>query len=768
MRQNRSLRPLPMARDLGSFGRFVLRGAWIVVIATIALAALHSIFGLGGHALDTPIRDLASSVVYVVVTVIVWLRVLTVEEARGPWTTLAVGITLYAAGNVVWVGWLQGLPNPPIPSIADALWLSLYPLAYLGITRLAITGARRVPASIWLDGIIAGLGMSAVGAMFVLRPVFDAATGPAAAVATNLAYPIADVTLLALVLGVSAIRGWRFDVAWVTIGGGFMVLAAADVLYLLHVASGGLEATMTANLFYMLGVALLAAAAWQRPMPVPRPSADRWSALLVPGAAFAGALFLLVFDHFEQLAPLAFGLAVLTLVATLARTAFTFRDVRALASTRRQALTDDLTTLPNRRLFRKRLDQAIDEARLSDASCALLVIDVDRFKELNDTLGHQAGDLVLSQVGARLAGTLRGTDTVARIGGDEFALVLRAPVDEQGALRVADAVTEAMARPFVVDDVSLHVAVSAGIALFPQHGEDADDLQRRADVAMYRAKAMHTGRESYEREFDAGPGNRLALAGDLRTALARGQIDVHFQPVADARTRRVTGVEALARWSHPLHGPIGPDVFVPIAEETGLARELTHHVLGVALDHCRCWRDRHLDLRVSVNLSAPDLHDSGLPQQVLEALASRGLPTDALVLEVTETSVLADPVRICSVLTRLGEMGIGLSLDDFGTGYSSLTHLKTLPVGEVKIDRSFVADMATDSVDEAIVGSTIHLAHILDMRVVAEGVEDEVTWERLANLGCDLVQGYALSRPVPADELEDALRVLGSAPAHAA
>jgi diguanylate cyclase (GGDEF)-like protein len=760
-----ALRLLPLARGLGPAGRRVLATAWILLLATMGLAALHTLFGVGGKTLHAPIRDLASSVAYVLVAVIVWMRVLAVGAARTPWIVLATGITLYGAGNVLWVSWLQALPEPPIPSLSDGLWLSLYPLAYIGVVKLALTGVRRVSAGVWLDGLIAGLGICAIGATLVFRPVLDAATGPAQAVATNLAYPIADLILVALVLGLSAVRGWRFDVAWAAIGGGFMILAAADVIYLLQVASGALESSMVANLFYMLGVALLAAAAWQRPSPAPRPLVERWSVLIVPGAAFAGALALLVVDHFDQLHPLAFGLAILTLAASLVRTALTFRDVRALATTRRQALTDDLTALPNLRLFRIRLDQAIDEARDSGGSCALLVIDADRFKELNDTLGHQAGDIVLRQIAPRLSEGLRAIDTVARIGGDEFGLVLRGPIDEQGAVAVADAVRAAMERPFVVGDLSLHMPVSIGIALYPEHGDRAGELQRRADVAMYRAKSMGTGRESYQSEFDAGLRDRLTLVGDLKTAIGRGEIEVHYQPVADAHTRRVAGVEALARWCHDVHGPIGPDVFVPLAEEAGLARDLTRHVLGVALDQCRSWRDRGFGTRVSVNLSAPDLHDSALPDQVFEALTSRGLPAELLVLEITETSVLTDPVRISRNLARLAEMGIGLSLDDFGTGYSSLTRLKTLPVGELKIDRSFVADMATDPADAAIVGSTIQLAHSLHMRVVGEGVEDERTWRQLAELGCELVQGYALSRPMPAGELEPMLReVRGSVP----
>jgi diguanylate cyclase (GGDEF)-like protein/PAS domain S-box-containing protein len=422
------------------------------------------------------------------------------------------------------------------------------------------------------------------------------------------------------------------------------------------------------------------------------------------------------------------------------------------------ALHDALTGLPNRALFVDRLSQALERVRRGGGPFAVFFLDVDRFKVVNDRLGHLAADGVLVALARRLEGCVRAGDSVARLGGDEFALVLRTPIDERGALKVGETALRTMARPFVTEELSVHVAASIGIALFPDHGTDAEELMRRADVAMYRAKTLHSGCELYAPDWDADARYRRTLVTDLGHAIRGGNIRVHFQPIAEAASRRVTGVEALARWSHPEHGSIPPGEFVPIAEEASLARDLTRHVLAQALDQCRRWRDGSIDVSVRVNLTATDLHDASLPQEVAAALAARALPPEALVLEVTENSVLTDPLRIGKVLARLRELGVGLALDDFGTGYSSLTHLKTLPVGEVKIDRSFVADMATDAIDGAIVGSTIDLAHSLGMRVVAEGVEDERTWERLAELGCDLVQGYALSRPVPATELEAVLR----------
>jgi EAL domain-containing protein (putative c-di-GMP-specific phosphodiesterase class I) len=270
---------------------------------------------------------------------------------------------------------------------------------------------------------------------------------------------------------------------------------------------------------------------------------------------------------------------------------------------------------------------------------------------------------------------------------------------------------------------------------------------------MYSAKSLRTGREVYAPEQDRHSRDHLALLSAVGEALSTGEIDVEFQPKADASTRAVIGVEALARWRSPVHGAVRPDVFVPLAEQAGLARALTRHVLGRALAQCRAWRDTGRDLTVAVNLTTSDLHDSALPQEIESALTTAGVPPEALVLEITERAVLSNPERIGDVLARIGEMGVGLSLDDFGTGYSSLTHLKTLPVSELKIDRSFVGQMETDPADAAIVGSTIQLAHSLGMRVV----EDEETWGRLAAFGCEIVQGYVLSPARPAAELEELL-----------
>lgn len=407
--------------------------------------------------------------------------------------------------------------------------------------------------------------------------------------------------------------------------------------------------------------------------------------------------------------------------------------------------------MPNRILLHDRLKQAIQLGRRESKSAALLLLDLDRFKEINDTLGHDYGDVLLKQVATRLQGVLREVDTVARLGGDEFALLLPL-TDADGAIKVVMKVLKVLQRPFVIDGITLDVSASIGIALFPEHGDDTDMLLRHADVAMYQAKQSGEGFALYASEYDRHSTDRLTLIGELRRAIEQGGLVVYYQPKVDLKTLCVCGVEALVRWPHPTRGLIPPDEFIPLSEQTGLIKPLTSLVLDQAMRQFSDWRKNNLTIPIAVNLSARNLQDPSLPRQVADLLTTYQLGPSALQLEITENTIMADSVRVMEVLTTLSDMKIELSIDDFGTGYSSLGYLKRLPVTEIKIDRSFVKDMASDESDAIIVQSTIGLAHNLGLRVVAEGVEDEATLKRLIALGCDGAQGYFLSRPLPANK----------------
>ena len=418
-----------------------------------------------------------------------------------------------------------------------------------------------------------------------------------------------------------------------------------------------------------------------------------------------------------------------------------------------QALHDDLTDLPNRTLLYDRVEQALHRAHREGRSLALFVMDLDRFKEVNDTLGHHFGDQVLQQVGKRLAAALRETDTVARLGGDEFA-VLIPEADADDAQSCAEKLLDALDRAIPMNGMSIAVKASIGIALYPLHGKDAETLLQHADVAMYRAKRGNLGVSLYAQDQDPHSLRRLTLIGDLREAIADGQLVLHYQPKVNLRWRRTVGVEALVRWQHPALGLIQPDEFIPLAEQHGLIGSLTEWVLTDSVRQCCEWRARGIDLPVAVNLSAHSLHDLALPGQIAAILAAAKLPADRLDMELTESAMMSDLANAVLILDDLSAMGVRLSIDDFGTGLSSLSYLKRLPVNELKIDKSFVADMAEDENNAVLVRSIIDLSHNIGRLVVAEGVEDHEVLLLLEMLGCDAVQGHYISHPCNAADIE--------------
>jgi diguanylate cyclase (GGDEF)-like protein len=451
-------------------------------------------------------------------------------------------------------------------------------------------------------------------------------------------------------------------------------------------------------------------------------------------------------------------LVLLPIVASASR-----RLRRQAADNRRLALHDGLTGLPNRLLLADRIGQALKHADRSGQPIALLLLDLDRFKEINDTLGHHVGDLLLEQGARRLADRLRGSDTLARLGGDEFALLLPA-TDATAARQVAGAVLNALSEPFCVGDLTLSVEASIGIALAPDHGQDPDTLLQRADVAMYAAKARHTAVELYAAQDDDHSPARLALLGELRRAIDTDQLVLHYQPKADLTTGRLAGLEVLLRWQHPERGLIPPNDFIPLAERTGLIRPLTHWVLDRALAQLATWRQGGATLQLAVNVSTRNLADPGFPDDVADLLSRHAVRPGELELEVTESAVVADPAHAEAVLRRLSAMGISLAMDDFGTGYSCLANLERLPLNAIKIDKSFVQAMAGHPDAAAIVQSVIDLGGNLGLTVVAEGVETEDAWQDLAGRGCDLAQGYLLSRPVPAEQAGELLRAWSRRP----
>ena len=438
-------------------------------------------------------------------------------------------------------------------------------------------------------------------------------------------------------------------------------------------------------------------------------------------------------------------------------------ELRASAERDRHTATHDaLTGLPNRTLLRDRLDQALAGAARSAAEVAVLLVDLDRFKEINDTLGRSYGDALLRQVAPRLSGVLRDGDTVARLGGDEYAVLLPAVDGVVEAEAVAERLREALHRPFDVDGVTLDVEVSVGIAVSPWHGTDSEALLRSVDVAMYVAKERKAGAVVFTPEDHGTAPSRLTVLGDLRRALEDDELFLHYQPKLTLDGERIEGVEALLRWQHPTRGLVPPAEFVPVAEGAGIILRLTERVLELALAQARRWYDAGHRMPVAVNLSTRCLLDAGLPELVRCMLARHGVPARLLRLEVTESAVMADAARCTDVLQRLHDLGLRLSIDDFGTGYSSMVHLRRLPVDELKIDRSFVRGMTTGAHDAVLVRTAVDLGHNLGLTVVAEGVEQPEHVAALRELGCDIAQGYHFGSPMAAEALDEILARVGT------
>ena len=414
---------------------------------------------------------------------------------------------------------------------------------------------------------------------------------------------------------------------------------------------------------------------------------------------------------------------------------------------------DQLTGLPNRTLFIERLTEALRDEQPDQGAVSVLQIDLEGFKEINNTLGTPVGDHVLCEVGQRLQSELSGETLVARVGADEYAVLCPSTPGVPGALATAAAVQSSLESPITLEGVALNIEASIGIAVMGEHAEDLDTLLQRADLALSRAKSHHSRVEVYSPAHDSFDPARLTLLGQVRPALERDEFVLHYQPKVDLETKRISGVEALLRWRHPEHGLLAPLKFIPVVEQTALIGPVTLHVIDEALRQTSRWRALGLRVGISVNLSARNLLDVELPARVESLLGEHGVPADQLTVEVTESATLADPDRAVRVLSALQACGVAVSIDDFGTGNASIEYLARLPADEIKIDKSFITDICEDNRAEAIVCSTIDLARNLGLNVVAEGIETEAVLERLAALGCDTGQGYLISHPLPADQL---------------
>ena len=742
----------PMASLTGDLPRgrsAAVLGGWALVVAGLLVYAAHVGLGVGaGLGPSSILDDWLFEFLVVAAGIGILVRVVLVRTERLAWSMIGVGALAWAAGDIYYLLAFSGSAEVPYPSIADGLYLSFYPLVYVGVVLLVRARVRRFHASQWLDGLAAALVVAAIGVAVLMPPILAGSEGGTAAVATNLAYPLGDLVILGLVTALAGLMGWRPGRSVALLAAGCVTFALADSVYLFKIAAGSYTEGGFLDVFWPLGMIFMGLAAWQ---PSTRARAGRlegWSVMVLPAAVAFGAIALLVYDHYARTAVWAVWLASAALVVCMARAGLTFRENIA------QSVTDTLTGLPNRRLFHDRVEQAINRARRQGERAAVMIIDLDRFKEVNDTLGHRCGDLLLEEIARRLRGALRESDTVARLGGDEFAVLLPSVPDVASAERVAIELGRVISESIVVEGVSLDTEASIGITLFPDHGTDVSELLQRADVAMYTAKSESLPLSVYGAAQDSYSPERLALVGELRRAIEQGELVLHYQPKVRLMSGELLGAEALVRWQHPERGLLPPSEFIPLAEHTTLIKPLTLYVLERALQECRRWEGDGHRLSVAVNISARNLLDAEFADAVAASLERWGLSPNRLELELTETALMGNPVRALGVLRHLGGIGVVLSIDDFGVGYTSLNQLKSLPISVLKIDRSFVLKMSTNAADAMIVRSTIDLGHNLGLQVVAEGVESQEVHDALRELGCDIGQGFHIGRPMARAEFE--------------
>jgi diguanylate cyclase (GGDEF)-like protein len=669
---------------------------------------------------------------------------------------LGFAVLSWALGDLVLAIESTGGATPPTPSLADAFWLCFYPLAYAGtvlLLRRALGGLARPN---WLDGVVAGLGAAAVCATFAFRTILRSTGGGAPAAIVNLAYPIGDLLLLSLVVGGTTLLTRNRRGPWLLLALGITVNIVGDTFALLPAADATQVGTAFNDFAWPVSILLISMAMWLRPVHPDPLRAPRLAGFTLPGIGAAVGLVILVIGTLHRITDVALGLAIATLVVVGVRLSISARRLRMLTEeNHRHAVTDELTGLGNRRQLFSVLDSFFAEPVSDelDRELAFLFIDLNHFKEINDSFGHPAGDELLRQLGPRLRRAVRGSDMVVRLGGDEFAVVL---VDAGAAHAevVASRIFEELSQPIALQMVEAQVGASIGIALAPSDATDCTSLLWCADVAMYRAKLSDTPFVFYDHDLDGGE-NRLRLADELRAAVDLDQFVLHYQPQLDLRTGEVIAVEALLRWLHPTLGIVPPLKFLPLAEESGLIEPLTALVFDKALAQCAAWRAAGSNLSVSVNISATNLLDAGLSDLVRDLLERHGVPASALVIEITETSVITDFEASRAAIERLRDLGAVVSIDDFGAGFTSLAHLGSLAVGELKLDNMFVTGLGAGDKprDLELVRATIDFGHAMGLRVVAEGIEDAATLDLLRNLGCDVAQGFYISRPMPADQL---------------
>lgn len=714
------------------------------VVLVVGLAANQVVATMASHR--SPALLLTSlSVFFLLVVARLVLAVALDAERRGALMLLLAGVAAWALGSMqVNAARLEGNAHFPAPGE----WLFL--VSYLGMLGYLLSDTDFRPSRIarrWLDVAVICGAITSLASLLLVTPLRMASGEEGGALFLALIYPMADLALAIIVVAQAFLTSRADRRKSQILGLGFFLLAAGDSGLALQVSASTYDFGNFSNVLWGLAFALIVTGAC-------RPAATTISAVpKEPGAVVwigAGAISLaeLTIRPDETLALYTLPPAVVTMACVGARLALALRDAKRANAALVLSMTDDLTRLPNRRAVRAWLAEGLENRRPT----GLLMLDLDGFKEINDSLGHQAGDTVLTLLATRLSGDVPSGVRIARLGGDEFAIFADTD-DEIELMELGRALLGELGKPILVEEIELSLGGSIGVTAARADDDSGSEVLRRADVAMYQAKNSGLGVSLYDAQLDEFSRSRLQLAEELRKGIQHGQIEVWYQPQVDARTMRIIALESLVRWRHPNQGVISPVSFLPAARRAGLMGALSEAVVDLATRDFAAMRAAGVGVRLSINCAPPELLGPTWLPCLDRALADREIPHDAVVVEITEDSFISDPQRTKGVLQRVRDSGVQISIDDYGTGFSSLTYLRNLPADELKIDRSLVANVTEDERSREIVASTIQLAHALDLRVVAEGVEDADHLHALRAMGIDMVQGYHLARPMPADEV---------------
>ncbi len=686
-------------------------------------------------------------------------RALIRERGRALALALGIGLLSWAIGDTLSTSQAVGGAYPANPSWADVFWLGFYPPAYVGVVLFIRREVSRIADSNWLDGAVAALGAAAVCAAFAFQGVASRSIwATSLGKATNLAYPIGDLLLFALVVGGTTLLSGRTTAPWMFLAAAMALNAVGDTFNLFpsSLATPRNEAAFHVLAWPAAGL-LVTMAVWLPRRASNVLGSDRTTSFVLPGLAATSAVVILLVGGVRDVSRIALVLSAATLATVGVRLARSVRGLRTVTRDRvRQSITDELTGLRNRRYLLQVLDSFFGDQtdrRVPKRRLALLFIDLDHFKAVNDLYGHSAGDGLLKQLGPRLAGTLRDSEVLVRLGGDELAVLL-VDADTDGAANVAKRLIASLQEPFVLNGVHASISASIGIASAPQDATDCDELLRCADIAMYRAKTQSSSFAVYDVDLDEG-GNLWRLVEELRRAVEEGEFELYYQPQLDLASGEIPSVEALLRWPNSRLGYVPPMKFLPLAEQALLMPALTSWVLDQAMAQCARWKAEGRPVSVAVNASPTNMIDPSFIDVVVRTLNRHGLSGESLIVEVTETSVIANVERVQHVIEELRRLGVLVSIDDFGAGFTSIAYLGDLAVGELKLDGTFVTGLGTGARerDLALVRATVDLGHAMGLRVVAECIEDKATLDLLSELGCDLGQGYYISRPMPADKV---------------